>query len=150
MNLDSRAGAAILFALLALVGLGAVALTGFALAQAERVASQSALARLQARAAADAALAEAVQGWPVGTTPSAVGQEAGLVSLSVPGPALGTATLRALGGPVFAIRGEGIRRDQAGNAIGFAELELVVLLDSAGPDSVIRPRLYPRGLRILP
>ncbi|MGQ0701511.1 MAG: hypothetical protein ACT4PM_00080 [Gemmatimonadales bacterium] len=147
--MESR-GAALLLALLTLVGLSAVALTAFALAQAERAASQSALARLQARAAADAAIADALQGWPAGFTPSAPGEEAELVSLSVPGPADGTATLRSLGGPVFAIRGQGIRRDQAGNAMGFAELELVLLLDSAGSDSITRPRLYPRGLRILP
>jgi len=143
-------GAALLLAIVVLAGLGAVTLAGFTLARTESRAGHAALARLQARGAAEAALAEALMGWPETRTPLPAGEETRLVALTVPGPASGFATLRSLGGPVFALRGSGIRRDQAGNALGVVEMEVLVLLDSAGPDSVARPRVYPRGWRILP
>lgn len=143
-------GAALLLAIAALAGLGAFSVTGYALARAERQAGQGALARIQARGAAEAAIAAALDGWPAGRTPAAPGEESPLASLTAPGPTVGTASLRSLGGVVYAVRGVGVRRDLSGTAIGFAELELLVLLDSLGPDSVVRPRPYPRGWRILP
>ncbi|HLB53677.1 MAG TPA: hypothetical protein VJK71_01045 [Gemmatimonadales bacterium] len=143
-------GMALLLAIVGLTSLGAITITGFLLARAERQAGRAAVARVQARGAADAALTEALLGWPEIRTPVAVGAETQLVVVTVPGPAEGTATLRSLGGPVFALHGEGVRRDRGGSAIGFVETELLVLLDSAGPDSLVRPRVYPRGWRILP
>lgn len=140
----------LLLAIVMLTALGAISITGYELGRSERQAGQAALARVQARGAAEAALAQALAGWPPGLTPVAAGEETFLVSFMGPAGTRGTATVRALGGPVYALRAEGEKRDQAGSAIGFAELELLVLLDSAGPDSTVRPRRYPRGLRILP
>jgi hypothetical protein len=144
-----RRGVALVLALVALVGLGAIVTTGFALARSESQAGFAALARVLARSAAETVIADALEGWPVEETPVTPGEERRLVTLTFPGGAEGSATLRSLGGSVFAIHGVGQRRAPAGGAIGFAEIEVLVLLDSA-PAGRIRPRVYPRGWRILP
>ena len=140
----------LLLCLVALASLSAMTLTEFVLARLERQAGQAAMARVQARAAAEAAVTDAMQGWPAVATPTSPGAEVQLVALDAPGPVRGFASLRSLGGPVYALHGKGVRTDRSGTAIGFAELELLVLLELAGPDSVVRPRIYPRGWRILP
>lgn len=142
-------GYALLIALVALASVGAVITTGFALAQSESRAGFAAVARVQAQGAAETAAADALRGWDVADTPQAAGQETRLVRLNLPGSVEGIATVRSLGGPVFAIRATGIRREVGGSAIGFAEIEVLVLLDSVSQGR-IRPRGYPRGWRILP
>ena len=144
-----RSGFALLIALVALAGIGAVITTGFALARSESRAGLAAIARVQAQSAAETAAADALRGWNVTDTPTRAGQENRVVQVSLPGSAEGTATVRSLGGPVYAIRATGVRRDAGGSAIGFAEIEVLVLLDSA-LEGRIRPRTYPRGWRILP
>ena len=142
-------GYALLVALVALASVGAVITTGFALAQSESRAGLSAVARVQAQSAAETAAADALRGWDVADTPQAAGQENRIVQLNLPGSVVGVATVRSLGGPVFAIRATGVRREASGSAIGFAEIEVLVLLDSV-QQGRIRPRNYPRGWRILP
>lgn len=142
-------GYALLIALVALAAVGAVITTGFALAQSESRAGFAAVARVQAQGAAETAAADALRGWDVADTPRAAGQETRLVQLNLPGSVEGIATVRSLGGAVFAIRATGTRREAGGSAIGFAEIEVLVLLDSV-LQGRIRPRNYPRGWRILP
>jgi hypothetical protein len=144
-----RGGYALLIALVALGGMGAVVSTGFALARSESRTGLSALARVQAQSAAETAAADALLGWNRADTPTQPGQEFRIVQVNLPGAVEGAATVRSLGGPVFAIRATGIRREAGGGAIGFAEIEVLVLLDST-PEGRIRPRTYPRGWRILP
>ena len=139
-----------LIALATLAALGAVSVTAYTLARFESRAGLAALARVQGRSAAESALAEALGGWRATRTPRGIGEEVELARVALPGNASGVATVRNLGGPVYLLRGVGARRDRDGNAIGFAAIELLVLLDSAGPDSVVKPREYPRGWRILP
>lgn len=143
-----RDGYALLIALVALSGIGALIATGFELSRIESRAGLAAVARVQAQSAAETAAADALQGWNVAATPNQAGQETRIVQVSLPGSVEGTATVRSLGGPVYSIRATGVRRE-AGSAIGFAEIEVLVLLDSA-PEGRIRPRTYPRGWRILP
>jgi hypothetical protein len=142
-------GYALLIALVALAGVGAVITTGFALARSESRAGLAAIARVQAQSAAETAAADALRGWNAGDTPGFPGQETRIVQVNLPGPVEGAATIRSLGGPVYAIRATGVRREAGGDAIGFAEIEVLVLLDSAR-EGRIRPRNYPRGWRILP
>lgn len=142
-------GYALLVALVALASVGAVITTGFALAQGESRAGLAAMARVQAQSAAETAATDALRGWDVAATPQGVGEENRIIQLNLPGSVLGVATVRSLGGPVFAIRATGVRRGAGGSAIGFAEIEVLVLLDSV-PQGRIRPRSYPRGWRILP
>jgi len=144
-----RSGYALLIALVSLAGMGAVITTGFALARSESRAGLAAVARVQAQSAAETAAADALRGWNVTDTPIQTGQETGVVQVSLPGSSEGTASVRSLGGPVYAIRAIGVRREAGGSAIGFAEIEVLVLLDSA-VEGRIRPRSYPRGWRILP
>jgi len=146
----SERGVALLLAVGVLVAVGMISLTALALARAERVAGLAAVARVQARAAAEAALAQAMQGWPSGSTPAAPGEELVVARATVPGPAEGQASVRALGGPVYALLGAGTRLSAAGEPLGSVRLELLVLLE--GPDSTgrARPRRYPRGWRVLP
>jgi hypothetical protein len=144
-----RSGVALLHALVAVAALGAILTTGFALARGESRSGSRALARVQARAAAESVIADALEGWDPDRTPGQPGAERLLAELTFPGGARGTATLRSLGGPVFAIRGTGVQGQPGGDAIGFAEIEVLVLLDSSA-NGRIRPRVYPRGWRILP
>jgi hypothetical protein len=142
-------GFALLATMVALAGIGAIVVIGFALAQNENRTGLEAVARVQAQAAAETAAADALLGWDTTKTPHLVGEEQRIVALHLPGATEGTATVRAMGGPVYAIRATGVRRESSGDAIGTAELEVLVLLDSAEAGR-IRPRLYPRGWRILP
>jgi hypothetical protein len=142
-------GYALLIALVALAGVGSVITTGFALAKSESRAGRAAIAQVQAQSAAETAAADALRGWNVSDTPSRAGQENRIVKVNLPGAAEGTASVRSIGGPVYAIRATGVSREASGDAIGFAEIEVLVLLDSA-QEGRIRPRIYPRGWRILP
>ena len=149
MKPDER-GVALLIAVAVLASVGALSLTALALAREERVAGLAALARVQARGAAESALAQALLGWPAAQTPSAVGSEYSVATTSVPGPATGSVRVRALGGPIYALEAEGIRRSVAGDLLGSVRLELLVTLSP--PDSIgtTEPARYPRGWRVLP
>lgn len=146
----NRRGVALLFAVAIIAALGMISLTGFGLARLERSAGLAAVAEVQARGAAEAALADALAGWPSSRTPIAPGQETVLTAVTVPGPATGGAIVRALGGPVFAILASGIRRDAAGGILAEIRLEQLIRLDSVPSDSLIRPHKYPLGWRVLP
>lgn len=143
-------GVALLMAIVATAALGLISVTGYVLARAERAAGLAAVARVQARGAAEAAASEALVGWPPERTPIAPGEESLLARVTGPGPAEGTASLRGLGGPLFAIRADGVRKDRAGEALALVRLELLVLLEPIGADSLVHPRIYPRGWRLLP
>jgi type II secretory pathway pseudopilin PulG len=146
----SRRGVALVLAVAVLASLGVIAATGFALARAERVAGLTALAEVQARAAAEGALTEALQGWPIARTPALPGDESPLARFSVPGPAEGLAAVRSLGGSVYALKAVGIRSDGGGNPLATVRVELLVLLEPVGPDSLVHPKAYPRGWRSFP
>ncbi len=141
---------ALLFAVVVIAALGMIALTAFGLARLQRQAGLGAVAEVQARGAADAALAEAMVGWPKSSTPLLAGQQTVVTSLTIPGPATGEWVVKALGGPVFSILASGERLDAAGNPLGAVVLEQLVRLDSLAPDSLIHPRKYPLGWRLLP
>ncbi len=142
-------GFALLLAIGTLVGLAGIVLTAAVLSQNESRSGLAALGSIEAKAAALTAASDALEGWNQSDTPQVPGQERRIVAVTVPGPAEGTATLRSLGGPIYAIRANGVRRDVSGRAIGSAEFEVLILLDSAISGRV-RPRVYPRGWRILP
>ena len=143
-------GVALLMAVAVIAALFTISLSGYALARMERVAGRSAVAEVQARGAAEAALADAMAGWPKSVTPLLPGQEASLAAVSLPGPATGAALVRALGGPVFSLNATGLRLTAAGEPLAWVRVEVLVRLDSAGPDSMIRPRKFPLGWRLLP
>lgn len=145
-----EAGIALLLAVSVLAALGVITVTGLVLARAERVAGLAALARVQARGAAETVLADAVRGWPAALTPVLAGQEAVVAGFTGPGPAAGQASIRSLGGSVYAIRAQGARLSQAGDTLGAIRLELLVLLGSPDSNAHVNPALYPRGWRLLP
>jgi hypothetical protein len=149
-SFEGRRGAALLLAVTVLAAVGMISLTALALARAERVAGLTAVARVQARAAAEAALAEVLKGWPAASTPSTPGEELELAHVTVPGPAEGWGKVRALGGPIFAVVGSGIRASSALEPLGSVRLELLVLLEPPDSSGTARPRRYPRGWRLLP
>jgi len=146
----SRCGVALLVAVVVLAALGVISATGLVLGRAERKAGALAVAEVQARGAAEGAMAEAFRGWPPGRTPVGAGVEQFLSSFTVPGPAVGRAVVRGLGGRIYAIEGTGERTDGTGQVVARVKAELLITLDSLGPDSLIRPRSYPRGWRLLP
>lgn len=133
-----------------IAALGTISLSGFALARMERAAGESAVAEIQARGAAEAALADAMAGWSRSVTPLVPGQEALVALVTLPGPAMGRAVVRALGGPVFSLRATGVRLTPAGVPLASIRVELLVRLDSLAPDSLIHPCKYPHGWRLLP
>ena len=148
--MNDRRGVALLMAIVVTAALGLISLTGYALARAERAAGLAALARVQARGAAEAAAAEALLGWPPERTPIAPGEESLLARVTGPGPVEASARLRALGGPLFAIRAEGVRRDGFGELLASVRLEVLVVLEPMSADSLVHPHVYPRGWRLLP
>lgn len=141
---------ALLVAVVVLAALGVISATSLMLGRAERIAGALAVAEVQARGAAEAAMAEAFRGWSPSQTPVGAGAEQFLAEFTTPGPAIGRAVLRALGGRVYSIVGSGERIDGNGRVLAKVKAELLITLDSLGPDSLIRPRLYPRGWRLLP
>ncbi len=146
----TRRGVALLLAIATISSLGMIALAGYTLARGESAAGLAALARIQARAAAESAAETAMLGWAPERTPALPGEETELVRITGPGPAEGVARLRALGGPLYVIVGEGSSRGGGGQLLGAVRLEVLVLLDPPGPDSLTHPRRYPRGRRLLP
>jgi len=143
-------GVALLMAVAVIAALFTISLSGYALARMERAAGVSAVAEVQARGAAEAALTDAMAGWPKSVTPLLPGQEAPLAAVSLPGPATGAAVVRALGGPVYSLNATGLRLTAAGEPLAWVRVEVLVRLDSGGPDSLIRPRKFPLGWRLLP
>jgi hypothetical protein len=150
MSIESKRGLALLIAMAVVAALGMISLTGFALALQERAVGLGAVAEIQAEGAADAALADAMAGWPASQTPLMPGQETALATVRVPGPAVGQAAVRNLGGPIFLLRATGVRFDRLGTPIASTEAELLVRLDSAGGGARVNPRKYPLGWRRLP
>ncbi|HEV8356778.1 MAG TPA: hypothetical protein VGQ17_08460 [Gemmatimonadales bacterium] len=141
----SRRGIALLVAVAMLATLGAIAMTAYTLARAERQAGLGALAEVQAGAAAEAAATEALAGWPAARTPTLPGEEALLARVALPGPAEGWSVVRALGGPIFAIRAWGVRRHAGGAALAERRLALLVRLVSTPSGDSVRPRVEPHG-----
>lgn len=146
----NRRGVALLMAVALLSSLGAIVLTGYTLARAERLAGLEAVAEVQARGAAEAALAGAQEGWNPALTPLTAGAEVPVAWFTGPGPSFGQANIKNLGGPVFAIVASGSRTDAAGGVLASVTLELLVLADSIGADSLVHPRKYSLGWRVVP
>lgn len=146
----NRRGFALLLALAALACLGAVAATGVALAIREAASGRSARNELWARSAAETALAESFRGWERVITPRSRGDSAPLAAVFFPGLSRGSAVLRSLGGAILAIEATGEALGPAGAVMTRSRVELLVRLDSAGPDSLIRPRPIRRGWRQIP
>ena len=146
----SRRGFALLVAVAALAVLGAITATGVALAIREAAMGRSALADAVARAAAEGALAEAFRGWNRGTTPVLPGDSLVLGSVAFSGGATGQAVLHALGGPILALRSTGVVSGPAGSVRGRSRIERLIRVDSAGSDSMLRPRFIGLGWRLTP
>jgi len=143
-------GVALFLAVVALAALGLISLTGLTLAWGERAAGLAALARVQARGAAEAALAQALVGWPSAATPLLPGSFTLLVRLTLPGPAHGSARLRSLGGAIYALDAVGFRVTPGGDTLGAVRMQQLVLLPAPDSVSLIRPLRYPRGWHLLP
>jgi len=146
----NRRGFALLLAVAALTTLGVVTATGLALALRESALGRATMADLKARGAAESALAEASRGWSRGMTPLFPGDTLALVAVTFPGSATGRAVLRALGGPILALEATGEVAPSSGTGPARSRVELLIRVDSAGPDSLLRPRLLHRGWRLIP
>ena len=146
----SRRGFALLVAVAALAVLGAITATGVALAAREATLGRSALADATARAAAEGALAEAFRGWNRAMTPVLPGDSLLLPAAVFGGGAAGQAVLHALGGPILALRATGVVAGPGGTVLGRSRVERLIRVDSAGPDSLFRPRFIALGWRLIP
>jgi hypothetical protein len=145
----NRRGIALLVAIMALGSLAVITATAASLAQREAVLGREALATLKARAAAESALGELAGGFGRELLPVWPGDSTVLPSNYFVG---GTArvVVRSLGGPIFAFEATGVVTGAAGLALARVRLELLARVDSAGPDSLLRPRPIPRGWRQIP
>ncbi|HJR34268.1 MAG TPA: hypothetical protein VJ817_04920 [Gemmatimonadales bacterium] len=146
----NRRGFALLVAVAALVALGAITGTGVALAVREAALGRSALADATARAAAEGALAEAFRGWNRTTTPVLPGDSLALSTAAFSTGAWGQAVLHALGGPILALRATGVVTGPGGAVLGRSRIERLIRVDSAGSDSLFRPRFIGLGWRPIP
>lgn len=138
-----RRGAALLLAVVLLALLGAIAASAVELARAEHRNGLGILAATQASAAAEAALAEAAQGWPSASRPRLPGAVAVVWSGAFPQGVQAELELVATGGAFVVMRGRG-RRVAAGGPLSQALVEGVALVDSFPGDSLERPRRPPR------
>lgn len=147
----NRRGIALLLAIGFLAILGGLTASAFALARAERMAGSSSVGSVQVQAAAEGAMALAMAGWPKGSLPLVAGTELRLAVYAGAGGTVASATLRALGGPIYSVRVRAVRLLPSGIESGSAAFELLVRLDSSGTDTLIRPRAIARAWsRIFP
>ena len=146
----NRRGFALLVAMAALTVLGAISATGVALAVREAVLGRSQLADAKARAAAEGALAEAFRGWSRAATPVLPGDSLVLSAVVFSGGTAGQAVLHALGGPILALRATGTIAGPGGAVQGRSRIERLIRVDSAGADSLFRPRFIGLGWRLIP
>jgi type II secretory pathway pseudopilin PulG len=146
----NRRGFALLATVAALTVLGVITATGLALAIREAALGRSALADATARAAAEGALAEAFRGWNRGTTPVLPGDSLALAPAAFSGGVTGQAVVHALGGPILALRATGVVSGPGGAVLGKSRIERLIRVDSAGSDSLFRPRFIGLGWRLIP
>ena len=134
----------------ALAVLGVITATGVALAVREAALGRSQLADAKARAAAESALAEAFRGWNRAATPALPGDSLVLTGVAFSGGTTGQAVLHALGGPILALRATGVATGPGGAAQGWSRIERLIRVDSAGADSLFRPRFIGLGWVLIP
>jgi hypothetical protein len=141
----SRRGLALLLAIVALALISGIAATAVELAMAEHKGGAGLLAATQARAAAEAALAEASQGWPRSLRPSGVGSSQILWNRVFTQGVNAELRLVATEGPYLIAVGQGTRRAAGGQVIATAEVQQIVRPDSVPPDTLERPARLPRS-----
>jgi hypothetical protein len=139
-----------LAAMAALTVLATITATAVALAVREAALGRSQLADAKARAAAESALAEAFRGWPRPATPLLPGDSLVLSGVAFPGGTVGQAVLHALGGPILALRATGVVSGPSGAVQGWSRIERLLRVDSAGADSLFRPRFIGLGWGLIP
>ncbi len=141
--MSEHRGAALLLAVVLLGLVSAAVASAVELALAEHRNGLGILASAQARAAAEAALAEAHQGWPASARPVVPAASRVVWSAGYPQSVQSELTLIATDGPFVVVRGRGYRR--AGGAIlADAVVDGVALVDSFPANSLERPRHPPR------
>jgi hypothetical protein len=141
----SRRGVALLVAVVALALIGGIAATAVALALAEHRAGAGLLAATQARGAAEAALAEASEGWPPSMRPAGVGASRSLWTRALPQNVRAELLLTGTEGPYLIAVGLGTKWTAGVQVIANAEVQAVVRPDSAPPDTLERPSRPPRS-----
>lgn len=141
----SRRGMALLVAVVALALIGGIAASAVTLALAERKAGAGLLASTQVRGAAEAALAEASQGWSSAIRPAGVGASQTLWTRVLPQNVQAELRLVATEGPYLIAAGLGTKRAAGMQVIASAEVQAVVRPDSAPPDTLERPNRPPRS-----
>jgi len=146
----NRRGFALLVSVAALTVLGAITATGLALAIREAALGRTALVDATARGAAEGALAEAFRGWNRGSSPVLPGDSLALAPVVFSGGAAGHAVVHALGGPILALRATGVVSGPGGAVLGRVRIERLIRVDSAGSDSLFRPRFIGLGWRLIP
>jgi hypothetical protein len=141
----SRRGLALLLAIVALALISGIAATAVELAMAEHKGGAGLLAATQVRGAAEAALAEASQGWARGLRPSGVGSSQVLWNRVLSQGVSAELWLVATEGPYLIAVGRGTRRAAGGQVIATAEVQQIIRPDSAAPDTLERPVRPPRS-----
>ena len=141
----SRRGVALLVAVVALALIGGIAASAVTLALAEHKAGAGLLAATQARGAAEAALAEASQGWAPAMRPAGVGSSQLLWTRGFPQNVRAELRFVAAEGPYLIAAGLGSKRNAGMQVIASAEVQAVVRPDSAPPDTLERPSRPPRS-----
>jgi hypothetical protein len=135
----------LLLAVVALAVISGIAATAVELAIAEHKGGAGLLAASQARGAAEAALAEASQGWPPSLRPSGVGSSRVLSNRALSRGVNAELLLVAAEGPYLIAVGRGTRRAGGGQVLATAEVQQIIRADNAAPDSLERPVRLPRS-----
>jgi hypothetical protein len=141
----TRRGVALLVAVVALALIGGIAATAVMLALAEHKAGAGVLAATQARGAAEAALAEASQGWSPAMRPTVAGSSRLLWARTLPQNVGAELRFIATEGPYLIAVGLGTKRALGTQVIANAEVQAVVRPRSAPSDTLERPTRPPRS-----
>jgi hypothetical protein len=134
-----------LVAVVALALISGIVATAVELALAEHRGGAGLLSATQVRGAAEAALAEASQGWSPTMRPAGVGSTQSLWTRALPQNVSAELRLVATEGPYLIAVGLGVKRSAGLQVIATAEVHAVFLPDGSLSDSLERPRRPPRS-----
>ena len=136
----SRRGLALLIAVMTLGLVSALAATAVELALVEHRSGAALLSATQARSAAEAALAEAAQGWGPSARPVGPGSSQLLWSQAFPQGILAELRLFGTDGPYLVAEGFGSKRVAGSQTVAIAHVKGIVRPAANPPDTLERPR----------
>ncbi|MGH7560539.1 MAG: hypothetical protein ACRENB_05920 [Gemmatimonadales bacterium] len=140
----SRRGVALFLAMLVLGVISATVATAFELALAEHRSGAAMISGAEARGAAEAAMAEAANGWATSLRPAGTGITNTVWTGQLSSVIRADLQVAGTEGPYLVLVGRGYRTAADGRVLAEAELRGVAIPDTLPGDSLDYPRSPPR------